>query len=285
MAGQVEVGAGPLHTQFDSQGHGYTSLFLANAIAKFTLGEDVVKTGEEPFTLIETIPTNYNIGHLATAEGDTVSPDDNYMVALNKWSIDRFAPQGPLHPQNFQLIDLKGGTGPMELIADMPIGVGEPHYVQIIKADKLQPLELYEPGTDPLTMGQSEFAIVGGEEKVERNGNNVEVWMSATRSHFTAGHHPCEAGRHGEAAHHEHRADPRRDARVRYRATTTSRRVWSPERWPTSSSWRTSPGPSTSTARSSAPPSTWRWRAGCWSNHRKSADDELRRPCVPAHPR
>ncbi|MDO8614853.1 MAG: Sec-dependent nitrous-oxide reductase [Dehalococcoidia bacterium] len=185
MAGQVEVGAGPLHTQFDSQGHGYTSMFLANGIAKFTLGEDVVKTDEAPFTLIETIPTNYNIGHLVTAEGDTVSPDDNYMVALNKWSIDRYAPQGPLHPQNFQLIDLKGGKGPMELISDTPIGLGEPHYVQIIKADKLHAIDLYKPGTDVLTMQRSEFAIDAGQEKVERNGTTVEVWMSATRSHYT----------------------------------------------------------------------------------------------------
>jgi nitrous-oxide reductase len=185
MAGQVEVGAGPLHTQFDSQGHGYTSMFLANGIAKFTLGEDVVKTDETPFTLIETVPTNYNIGHLVTAEGDTVSPDDNYMVALNKWSIDRYAAQGPLHPQNFQLIDLKGGLGPMEMVSDTPIGIGEPHYVQIIKADKLHAIDLYEPGTDVLTMERSQFAIEGGQEKVERNGTTVEVWMSATRSHYT----------------------------------------------------------------------------------------------------
>lgn len=185
MAGQVEVGAGPLHTQFDSQGHGYTSLFLANGIAKFTLGEDVVKTDEEPFTLIETITTNYNIGHLSIAEGDTVTPDDNYMVALNKWSIDRHLSVGPLHPQNFQLIHLKGGLGPMELVADMPIPDAEPHYTQIIKADKLHPIDLYEPGTDILTMEPSEFAIEAGEERVERNGNTVEIWATATRSHFT----------------------------------------------------------------------------------------------------
>ncbi len=186
VAGQVEVGAGPLHTQFDSQGHGYTSMFLANAIAKFTLGEDVVKTGEEPFTLIETIATNYNIGHLSITEGDTVSPDDKYMVALNKWSIDRFLTVGPLHPQNLQLIDLKGGTGaPMELIADMPIPNAEPHYAQIMKADKLHAIDFYEPGTDVITMGKSQFAIEPGQEKVQRNGDNVEIWMSAIRSHFT----------------------------------------------------------------------------------------------------
>jgi nitrous-oxide reductase len=185
VAGQVEVGAGPLHTQFDSKGHGYTSLFLESAVAKFTLGDDVVQNGEKPFELVDKIGVNYNIGHLVVAEGDTVSPDDNYLVALNKWSIDRFPTVGPLHPQNFQLIDLKNGNGPMELVADMPIGMGEPHYVQIIKADKLHALDLYAPGTDPITMQRAANAIEAGGEKVERNGNTVEVWMSAQRSHFT----------------------------------------------------------------------------------------------------
>jgi nitrous-oxide reductase len=104
---------------------------------------------------------------------------------LNKWSIDRFLTVGPLHPQNLQLIDLKGGLGPMELIADMPAPDAEPHYAQIIKVDKLHALDLYEPGTDVLTMQRSEFAIEAGGEKVERNGNTVEIWATATRSHFT----------------------------------------------------------------------------------------------------
>ncbi len=38
MAGQVEVGAGPLHSQYDNEGYGYTSLFLENAVAKWSLG-------------------------------------------------------------------------------------------------------------------------------------------------------------------------------------------------------------------------------------------------------
>jgi nitrous-oxide reductase len=186
----VEVGAGPLHTQFDSKGHGYTSLFLESAVAKFSLGEDVIPAGEEAFALLDKVSIHYNIGHLATAEGDTVSPDDNYLVALNKWSIDRFPVVGPLHPQNFQLVDLKDGlamaeTNPMDLIVDMPIGVGEPHYAQIIKADKLNPIEIYALGTDALTMEPHPEAIESEvEARVERNGTTVEVWMSAVRSHF-----------------------------------------------------------------------------------------------------
>ncbi len=90
MAGQVEVGLGPLHTQFDGKGHGFTSLFLDSAVAKFTLGEKAGVKPEDAFTLVDKVSVNYNIGHLAATEGDTVAADGKYLVALNKWSIDRF---------------------------------------------------------------------------------------------------------------------------------------------------------------------------------------------------
>ncbi len=61
------------------------------------------------------------------------------MVALNKWRIDRFANVGPLLPQNFQLVDIAKPGDKMKLLYDMPIGMAEPHYAQIIKADKLKP--------------------------------------------------------------------------------------------------------------------------------------------------
>jgi nitrous-oxide reductase len=106
------------------------------------------------------------------------------MVALNKWSIDRYLTVGPLHPQNFQLIDLD--STPLQILYDSPIGVGEPHYVQMIKADKLTSrIDVYPVGTDPATMTTSEFATAPGEERVERNGSVVDVYMTALRSHFT----------------------------------------------------------------------------------------------------
>ena len=59
----------------------------------------------------------------------------------------------------------------------MPIGMGEPHYAQIIKADKLAPWEVYpEIGLDPSTMSVDPNAPVTGNERIERNGDTVEIW-------------------------------------------------------------------------------------------------------------
>ena len=193
---QVELGLGPLHTQFDDEGYAYTSLFLDSAVARWSLGPPY----RDEFKLDGTIPVHYNIGHLVTAEGDTVNPDGDWLVALNKWSLDRFLPPGPLLPQNFQLIDISqepddGETAGMQLLYDMPIGFGEPHYAQMIKADKLNPMEVYpEIGWDPHTMSVDPDAPVSGNERIERNGNNVEIWMTAVRSHYTPDRIEVQAG-------------------------------------------------------------------------------------------
>lgn len=188
MEAQVELGLGPLHTVYDNQGYAYTSLFLDSAVARWTLGGVYdEKNPEEGWTLVQKLPVHYNIGHIAAAEGDTASPDGQYVVALNKWSIDRFANVGPLLPQNFQLVDISGTGTQMQLLYDMPIGMAEPHYAQIINADKLQPFEVYpEIGWNPETMSVDENAVLTAEEaRIERNGNTVEIWMQVVRSHFT----------------------------------------------------------------------------------------------------
>ncbi len=189
---QLEIGLGPLHTQFDNEGNAYTSVFIESTVAKWTLGEPY-HSGDKAWKLVEKMPIHYNIGHIVCAEGDTVSPDGKYCVALNKWSIDRFTPVGPLHPQNFQLIDVSGNK--MQLLYDMPIGIGEPHYVQMIKADKLNPWLVYpEVGFDPATMAKDPKATMPGNEGVKRIGNDVEVRMTAIRSHFNPEHIKVKEG-------------------------------------------------------------------------------------------
>jgi nitrous-oxide reductase len=174
LSGQVDVGLGPLHTNWDADGNGYTSLFLESKVAKWSLAERRV---------LEKISVHYNIGHLATPEGDTQSPKGQYVVALNKWSIDRFNNIGPLLPQNLQLVDTSGPQ--MQLLADLPIGLGEPHYAQIISADKLQAQQLYPVGENAVTHQPHATAVQSESEgRIDRRGTIVDVYMTAVRSHF-----------------------------------------------------------------------------------------------------
>lgn len=188
---QLELGLGPLHTQFDDKGFAYTSLFLDSMVAKWQLG------GDDPngYAVVDKVPVQYNVGHISAAEGDTVSPDGKYLIALNKWSVDRFTPVGPLLPQNEQLVSLNSEK--MKVIYDMTMGVGEPHYAQTIKADKIKAWNTYpEVGWDPIAQAPAANAVKIGEEKVIRNGNQVEVFMTAIRSHYTPEHVELKKGDH-----------------------------------------------------------------------------------------
>jgi len=172
---QVALGLGPLHTQYDSkQCIAYTSLYVDSQVAKWNYCEGKV---------LDKISVHYNIGHLMTMEGDSVSPKGKYLVALNKLSIDRFNPVGPLHPQNHQLIDISGDK--MQLLYDMPLPLGEPHYAVAIEAGKLKPAVRYKVGTNSRTDKPHPGAVRAGEERVERKGNKVTVFGTAIRSHFT----------------------------------------------------------------------------------------------------
>jgi nitrous-oxide reductase len=176
----VEVGLGPLHTVFDDKGNGYVSLFLDSAVAKFTLGPPYV-AAEQAWKLVEKINIHYNIGHLQTPGSNTSKPRGRYLVALNKWTVDRHPGTGPLHPQNFQLIDISGEK--MRLLSETPI-IGEPHNAQIIETEKIAGWRVYPPGTDPATMGPAENATVQGKESIERTAEGLHVRMVVIRSHY-----------------------------------------------------------------------------------------------------
>jgi nitrous-oxide reductase len=167
---KVPVGLGPLHTQFDDKGFAYTSLFLDSQIAKWKVGP--------PWDVVDKIDVYYSIGHLMASEGDTRHPTGEYVVALDKLSKDRYLNVGPTHPEAAQLIDLRGPK--MELLYDFPTYL-EPHYAQMIRAEKLKPIKVY-----PLAENKNPHAIKRAEEaRIERKGNRVDVYMLAVRTHLT----------------------------------------------------------------------------------------------------
>jgi nitrous-oxide reductase len=166
---EVAVGLGPLHTQFGPDGYAYTSLFVDSAIAKWKLGT---------WEVVDKIPMSYAIGHLTAAEGDSVSPDGKYLVGLNKLSKGRHLPVGPSQPESSQLVDISEEK--MKLLYDA-FTEPEPHYAQMIKADKLHPIEVYpkEENKHPLAIWDIKDA------GVTRQGNKVTVKTVLVRSTIT----------------------------------------------------------------------------------------------------
>jgi nitrous-oxide reductase len=178
---EMPVGLGPLHTQFDGKGNAYTSLFVESAVAKWKLPPydpgDINDGKKMEKYVLDKIPVAYNIGHLVAAEGDSKTPDGNYLVALNKLSKGRHLSVGPSIPESGQLIDISGEK--MKLLYDA-FTEPEPHYAVMIKADKLNPFEVYKRGEHP-----NKNAVWSPEEtSTTRNGRKVEVKMIAVRSFF-----------------------------------------------------------------------------------------------------
>ncbi|WP_070121385.1 Sec-dependent nitrous-oxide reductase [Bacillus marinisedimentorum] len=166
-----ENALGPLHTQFDDEGMAYTTMFISSEIVKWD-----PNTGET----LDRVPVQYSPGHAVAAEGDTVDPDGKYIIALNKIAKDSYLSVGPSHPESMQLIDLTGDK--MEVIHSAPVNP-EPHYAQMIKADKLDPIKVYpkEEKRENSVWNQEDAKIV-------RKGNEVHVYGVALRSKFIFDH-------------------------------------------------------------------------------------------------
>jgi nitrous-oxide reductase len=171
LYGEVEnPGLGPLHTEFDGRGNAYTTAFISSEIVKWDI---------ETTTVVDRIPVYYSVGHLMIPGGDSAEPYGKYLVALNKITKDRYLPTGPELAHAAQLIDISGEK--MRLLLDFPT-IGEPHYAQAIPAEMLieDQVRIYEIGenTNP------HATLNEGEARVERDGNEVHVYMTMIRSHF-----------------------------------------------------------------------------------------------------
>lgn len=171
IAGEVSnPGLGPLHTEFDGNGYGYTSSFISSEIVKWKIGT---------WEVVDRIPAYYSIGHLCIPGGDTRKPWGKYVIALNKITKDRYLPTGPELTQSAQLIDISGDK--MKLLLDFPT-IGEPHYAQAIPADIIMKnsVKIY-----PIEENENPHGIKAEKDaRVVREGNVVHVYMSTIRTHF-----------------------------------------------------------------------------------------------------
>ena len=166
-----QPGLGPLHTEFDTRGNAYTTFFISS---------EVVKWNVKDLKVIDRHPVYYSVGHLMIPGGNSRTPDDKYLVAMNKITKDRYLPTGPEVCQSAQLFDISGEK--LELLLDFPT-IGEPHYAAGIAADKIAPKskKIYrlEENSHPYAVKHE------GETKVVRKGNEVHIYMSMIRSHFS----------------------------------------------------------------------------------------------------
>jgi nitrous-oxide reductase len=172
LYGEVKKpGLGPLHTEFDDKGFAYTSFFVSSEIVKWN-----VKTLE----VVDRVPTYYSIGHLSIPGGPTRKPWGKYVIAYNKITKDRYLPTGPELAQSAQLYSIEGDK--MKLLLDFPT-IGEPHYAEAIPAELIMKnsQKIYK-----IEENQNPFAALGDKyARVERKGNEVHVYMTSIRSHFT----------------------------------------------------------------------------------------------------
>jgi len=171
LYGEVQKpGLGPLHTEFDANGNAYTSMFVSSEVVKWNIKD---------LKVVDRVPTYYSVGHLCVPGGDSRKPFGKYMIAYNKITKDRFLPTGPELAQSAQLFDISGDK--MQLILNFPT-IGEPHYAQAIPADLISKnsVKFYK-----IDENSNQYAAKGeSQSKVVREGNKVNVYMTAIRSHF-----------------------------------------------------------------------------------------------------
>ncbi|MEX0599779.1 MAG: Sec-dependent nitrous-oxide reductase [Rhodothermales bacterium] len=172
LHGEVEnAGLGPLHTEFDGNGYAYTTAFISSEIVKWDI---------ETTEVVDRIPVYYSVGHLMIPGGDSRAPEGKYLVALNKITKDRYLPTGPELAHSAQLIDISGEK--MRMLLDFPT-MGEPHYAQAIRADLImdKQVRMYQ-----LSENRHPYrATSESETRIEREGNEVHVYMTTIRSHFS----------------------------------------------------------------------------------------------------
>lgn len=177
VVGEPELGLGPLHTAFDGRGNAFTTLFLDSQMVKWNV-EAAIKAFKDKNVkyVIDRLDVQYQPGHTNASMSETKEADGQFLGVGCKFSKDRFLPVGPLHPENEQLIDIRGEK--MVLLADHPV-YPEPHDFIIVKRDKIKTRQVGTLDDFPLATKDPK------DSRIERNGNKVTVHLVSQAPAFS----------------------------------------------------------------------------------------------------
>jgi nitrous-oxide reductase len=190
VVAEPEVGLGPLHTAFDGKGCAYTSIFIDSVMTKWDIKKAIAayksRDGKTPNPIIQKLDVHYQVGHTNASMSETKDADGRWLIALCKFSKDRYLNVGPLHNENDQLIDISGDE--MKMMHDGPT-FPEPHDCVIVTKDLIHPSKI-QPRTDPRFKMYEAWAKVDGvnlkrdNKVIRRSDGIVRVYMTSRAPNF-----------------------------------------------------------------------------------------------------
>jgi nitrous-oxide reductase len=198
VVAEPEVGLGPLHTAFDGRGNAYTSIFIDSTVSMWNIEKAIqaYKSKDKKVeAIVQKVDVHYQIGHINASMSETKEADGKWVVALCKFSKDRFLNVGPLHAENDQLIDISAGR--MEIVHDGPT-YPEPHDAVIVKKDLIHPDKIQQR-TDARFKMYAEWAKEDGvdllkDNKIVRKKDRVRVYMTSMAPKFGLNEFKVKAG-------------------------------------------------------------------------------------------